>query len=901
MKSWMSNWKKRRDLNVGAELRAARPEPSARFVKAMAARINPHAVRPVRTRTRIGVAAVATACMAAVLGATGGFSFASSSVINATHSVTHLAVPRTSAPKPVPHTGPVGNAACTQYGSAPTIGGFTPTSGGAGNTTVSVSGTNFSGLSQVNSVSVGGKSASPTIVSSTQLTFTVPSDASLGTSKISVTNCKGTATSTGDFTVLAAPSISTVTPGDGGVGTPVVIAGTGFSGTGSVTVNGVSATFSTNDAGTEIDMTVPLKAPVGAGSIQVTNAAGSDSADFTVDSGAPTVASFTPTSGAAGTSVKITGKGFFEGGSSAPDTSDISVQFGSGGSAEPASIDKDTQLTVLVPADAATGPITVQTQLGGATSKTSFTFFGSPTISGFTPGFGKVGSKVVISGSSFTGATAVDFGSSDPSAQATGSKISVKDGSISATVPTGALTGTITVETPRGNATSADDFTVIATPPNPTGVSPNHGGYTANVTITGDTLAGVTAITFNGKPQKAFTIVDDTEIDTTVPLGAPIGPGSGSKAGIVLTNGKGSMSIAFTVDNTAPAIAKVTSDVAGKKAITSGKPGDTIYLNGTHLGSVDSVDIGDGTVTSFVSQSATQIQLLIPTGDTTTTAPITANDSTTDTSGSSGNFTVYQAPMVVGIPAFGAAGKKIQITGTNFAGAKTVSFIPDGGGTTVTSPSGNPGKDGSLSVSAPSGAKGVVVGKSYSVSVTLADGLSGNSGGAEVLIVAMPKITSLVQHGDSVELDGSGFTGVDGGGSNGLVIGKTSIGSFTIVSDGKITFTLTGTEPSGTITATNAAGKSAPSKTPIVGGPTVTSGALKSVASQSVTIKGTGLVGTDGNATVTINGTGVTFTPGHTQTQTSIVVVASGLTLHQIVTIVVTTNVGTVTKTNVKL
>jgi IPT/TIG domain len=77
-----------------------------------------------------------------------------------------------------------------------------------------------------------------------------------------------------------------------------------------------------------------------------------------------------------------------------------------------------------------------------------------PTISSFSPLSGPVGTVVSIYGTNFTGATAVKFaGTSAGFAVNSSTKIT-------ATVPTGASTGKISVTTPAGSVWSAKTFTV---------------------------------------------------------------------------------------------------------------------------------------------------------------------------------------------------------------------------------------------------------------------------------------------------------------------------------------------------------------------------------------------------------------------------------------------------------
>jgi streptogramin lyase len=82
----------------------------------------------------------------------------------------------------------------------------------------------------------------------------------------------------------------------------------------------------------------------------------------------------------------------------------------------------------------------------------------APAICGFTPAWGPAGSTVTISGSGFTGATAVAFNGTKATSYTVGS-----DTQITATVPAGASTGPITVTTPGGTAASTTNFTVTTT------------------------------------------------------------------------------------------------------------------------------------------------------------------------------------------------------------------------------------------------------------------------------------------------------------------------------------------------------------------------------------------------------------------------------------------------------
>jgi large repetitive protein len=330
----------------------------------------------------------------------------------------------------------------------PTINSFAPTCGPVG-TSVDVMGNNFQGTTQV---TFNGVTAVFVAQSGHLIETTVPTGATTG--KIGVVTGDGSDTSTADFTVssscAAVPTISSFSPSSGPVGTSVTINGTGLSGATAVKFGGVAATsFSVNPSGTQISTTVPSGAVTGKVTVTTPGGTATSSTNFTVTTTAPTISSFSPKSGPVGTSVRISGSGF---------AGATAVRFNGVAAASFTVNAQGTRIDAKVPTGATTGKITVTTPGGTATSATNFTVtVPAPTISSFSPTSGRTGTAVTITGTAFTGATAVRFGGVRASFAVNSAT------QITATVPVGAVTGKISVTTSGGTGTSAMNFTVVPT------------------------------------------------------------------------------------------------------------------------------------------------------------------------------------------------------------------------------------------------------------------------------------------------------------------------------------------------------------------------------------------------------------------------------------------------------
>jgi hypothetical protein len=512
----------------------------------------------------------------------------------------------------------------------PTIGSFTPTSGGAG-TAVTLTGTNFTG---VTAVTLYDYAARYTVDSPTQITAYVP-DGLPGNGRWRVTNASGTGVSSTLFTYTG-PIVSTFSPLSGGAGAAVTITGANFTGATAVTLYNYPARY-TVDSPTQITAYVPDGLP-GNGRWRVTTAGGTGVATNVFAYTGPIVSSFAPASGGTGTSVTINGTNFT--GATSVTYSYYSVQF---------RVVSATQITATLPDGVpATGRWRVTTPNGTGASATLFTYTG-PLVSGFTPASGGAGEKVTLTGSNFTGATAV-------SVYFVAAQFTVDSPTqITATVPSGLPgNGRWRVTTPQGTGVSVAQFGW--TGPTISGFTPTSGAVGSSVTINGANLTGATSVTF-GFVAARYTVNSATQITATVPAGAP----NPARWRITTPSGASAASDQFTTTSTGPSITSFTP--------TSGATGTLVTILGSGVNSATAVRF-NGIAATFHSEDPTSVTAMVPNGATTGAISVVTG---TGTATSSTAFTVTRS--VTGFsPTSGPPGTVVTINGVGFTAGSTVSF-----------------------------------------------------------------------------------------------------------------------------------------------------------------------------------------------------------------------------------
>jgi len=164
-------------------------------------------------------------------------------------------------------------------------------------------------------------------------------------------------------------SIISFSPRSAAVGATVTIQGTGFSSTAgqdTVTFNGVAATISTATT-TALVVTVPAGATSGPIAVSAPGGSAISGSSFAVvaaGGGAPTITSFSPANGAAGTTLTVTGTNFDA--TASNDRTKVNASFATVSSVNA------TTLTTTIPGAMGSGPISITTPTGTAVSATDF-------------------------------------------------------------------------------------------------------------------------------------------------------------------------------------------------------------------------------------------------------------------------------------------------------------------------------------------------------------------------------------------------------------------------------------------------------------------------------------------------------------------------------------------------
>lgn len=518
--------------------------------------------------------------------------------------------------------------------------------------------------------------------------------------------------------------------------------------------------------------------PAGTVDVTVTNVTGTSalaSADrFTYSAASvPSVSSISPTSGGTGGSTVVTISGSNLTGATA-------VTFGTLAATSFSLMNSSTIVATAPAQAAATVHITVTTPTGtsavGTPDQFTYSAATAPSVSGVSPTSGGTGggTVVTISGSNFTGASAVSFGTLAASSFTVTSSSQV----IATAPPQAAGTYHITVTTPSGTSStsSSDQITYsAASAPSVSGVTPSSGtsaGGTA-VVVLGSNFTGASAVSFGSTAASSFVVNSATSITAIAPAG------TAGTVHITVTTPSGTSSTSSADQYTYTGSTAPT--VTARSPTSGGTGGGTaVTLTGTGFTSAMGVWFGSLPATAFAVISDTSLVAVAPPQAAATVDITVINNIGTSSTSSSDQFTynTASAPTVTAVsPTSGttAGGGLATVTGTNFIGASGVSFGSTAAASfTILS-------DTTIVATAPAQASGT-----QHITVTTPSGTSSTSSSDQYTVsnATAPSVSAIAPSSGStgggtvVYVSGSNFTG-----ATGVSFGATAAASFTVLSD----------------------------------------------------------------------------------------------------------------------
>ncbi len=570
-----------------------------------------------------------------------------------------------------------------------------------GGDSVTITGSGFTGTTNVE---FGDGFAAPsfTVMSDTTIVATTPPHAE-GFVHAYVTNPVARSAASNENYFRYLPSqVTNVSPDSGPAsgGTQVTLTGFGFDDAQAVYFNTRVTSNFTIVSNTQMTVTMPpfagynphitVRNPRGRGTPGTASWQVPDQFTYLHPAGVDSVdPNAGPTGG--GQSVTITGDGF---------TSATAVRFGAS-AASSFTVNSDTSITATTPPHAA-GTVHVVVDNNGGTSSTSpsdqYTYRPRPAVTGVAPSSGTTGggTSVTITGTGFTGATAVLF-----STTATTNFTVVSDSQITVTTPPHAA-GTVNlyVRTPFGTsaAVTADRFTYVVRA-TVTGLSPSTGPTAGGqtVTITGTGFNGATGVLFSTTAAASFTVNSTTSITAVTPTRA---------AGVVnvyVRNGAGNSAASTASRYTYLAPRPAVTGVAPNTGTTGG--GTSVTITGTGFTGATQVRFSTNAATSFTVNSDTTITATSPPHAAGPVNVYVTTAGGTSAAVAADRFTYVTRASVTGVaPSSGttAGGQQVTITGTGFTGATAVLF------STTAAPAFTVNSNTRITVTTPPHAAGVV-------------------------------------------------------------------------------------------------------------------------------------------------------------------------------------------------
>jgi Leucine-rich repeat (LRR) protein len=398
-----------------------------------------------------------------------------------------------------------------QIATAPTLTAITPSVGTLG-TSVELTGTNLQSLVGVLLGGVAVRSLS--VLDSTRAVATVGAGTS-GTVSLVWTN--GTVATASSFVFGTQPLIAQIVPNAATAGTQIRLDGVNLLGVTQVTIGGVQAAFDPTPATSPTQSLiayVPLGTTGGTVTVRAVGGVASAPVPFVVLPSAR-IDDITPRVSTSGTVVTITGVNFAT-------TSSVSI---AGVTAASFTVLSSTQIVAVVGEFTSLSPslslTTGTVRVAGVSGVTTSTVQASngavpPSIHALSASTATIGTTFVVTGRFFDGVQEVSIGGRTAPL---GSYTAISSTQISITIPLNATSGSITVRTAGGTATTTSSVT-IQQGAFITLFRPQFGTVGAPVRILGGGFTGLTELRFGDIRATSVQVLSDTLIVATTPLGA---------------------------------------------------------------------------------------------------------------------------------------------------------------------------------------------------------------------------------------------------------------------------------------------------------------------------------------------------------------------------------------------
>ncbi|MEQ8554960.1 MAG: IPT/TIG domain-containing protein [Cyclobacteriaceae bacterium] len=325
-----------------------------------------------------------------------------------------------------------------------------------------------------------------------------------------------------------------------------------------------------------------------------------------------------------------------------------------------------TELKVVVPADAQTGPVVlsnlaeIEEELRELETEEEIAII-LPSITSMSPLPVKPGNNLTITGTDLDLTAQVSF---------SGGASVAEFESVSATelvlvVPDNAEEGLIKVVAPSTISNdSPDELTIVAPAISDISPSPIKAGNT--ITITGSDLDLVKTSVFGGGVEGTIISQAETQLEVTVPMNA--------SEDIVTLNTVAKSTVSVNV-------LELIDPVVNSINPASVETNADITINGVDLDLISKVIFPDGSEGQFVSQSETELMVTVPLTATSGKLYFMTVNSFEFESTSELDVQPADLPIINSIPAIAAVGDKITIEGEKMQFATEVIF---GGGVSAT-------------------------------------------------------------------------------------------------------------------------------------------------------------------------------------------------------------------------